>query len=97
MFGVTLFFILADSPQTAKYLTESERRLLLARLHSQVGFHDELNKEDAILAAKDWKTWAFACFEFCVTTILYSFSIFLPSIIQGAALDQYHLWRHRLI
>ncbi|KAI6782784.1 putative MFS transporter [Emericellopsis cladophorae] len=41
----------------AWFLSEDEKQLLLARLQRQVGFHEDFDKKDAILAAKDWKTW----------------------------------------
>ena len=83
VFGVVLFFVLADDPETAWYLKEDEKKLLIARLHRQTGFHAEFNKEDAILAVKDWKTWFFAVGQFTVNAMLYSYSVFLPTIIKG--------------
>ena len=83
IFGIVLFFVLADEPGTAWFLNEDERQLLVARLQRQVGFHQDFNKEDAFLAAKDWKTWAFAVGQFTVNAMLYSYSVFLPSIIRG--------------
>lgn len=78
-----IWFLLADSPQTARYLNDDERRLLITRLQRQTGFYEEFDKKDAILAAKDWKTWLFAAGQFGVNSMLYSYSIFLPSIIRG--------------
>ena len=78
-----IWFFLADEPKTARYLNENERRLLVTRLQRQTGFHEEFDKKDAILAAKDWKTWLFAAGQFGVNSMLYSYSIFLPSIISG--------------
>lgn len=78
-----IWFFLADEPGTARYLNETERQLLLSRLQRQTGFHEEFNKKDAILAAKDWKTWLFAAGQFGVNSMLYSYSIFLPTIING--------------
>lgn len=75
--------MLADQPGTAWYLNDDERRLLITRLQRQTGFHDELDKKDAILAFKDWKVWLFAAGQFGVNSMLYSYSIFLPTIIRG--------------
>ncbi|OBT70876.1 hypothetical protein VF21_10071 [Pseudogymnoascus sp. 05NY08] len=83
LFGVALWFLLADDPSTAWYLAPAERELLVNRLGRQTGFHSEFNKEDAILAAKDWKVWLFAAAQFGTNSMLYSFSIFLPTIIKG--------------
>jgi hypothetical protein len=62
-----------------------ERELLVNRLERQTGFHNEFNKEDAILAVKDWKVWLFAVAQFGTNSMLYSFSIFLPTIIKGVS------------
>lgn len=83
LFGISIWFLLADDPTTAWFLTQQERKLLVARLQRQVGFHEEFDKRDAILAVKDWKVWFFAAGQFGVNSMLYSFSIFLPSIIRG--------------
>ncbi|CAG9981188.1 unnamed protein product [Clonostachys byssicola] len=82
-FGVALYFVLADDPHTAWFLNEDERQLLVARLQRQTGFSEEFDKKDAILAVKDWKTWLFAAGQFGVNSMLYSYSVFLPSIIRG--------------
>ena len=75
--------MLADDPRTAWYLTEDERQMLVTRLQRQTGFHEHLDKKDAMLAFKDWKVWLFAAGQFGVNSMLYSYSIFLPSIIRG--------------
>ncbi|KAK7887727.1 hypothetical protein LTR67_009630 [Exophiala xenobiotica] len=83
LYGIAIWLLLADSPSTAWYLTHEERQLLVARLHRQPGFHEELLRKDTIAAFKDWKTWLFAAGQFTVNSMLYSYSIFLPTIIKG--------------
>ena len=83
MWGIALYFLLADEPESAWFLTKDERLLLVARLKRQTGFHDEFDKEDAILALKDFKTWLFALGQFGLNSMLYSYSVFLPTIIRG--------------
>lgn len=83
LWGIALWFLLANEPSTAWFLNQDEKQLLLARLQRQVGFHEDFDKKDAILAAKDWKVWIFALGQFGVNSMLYSYSIFLPSIIRG--------------
>lgn len=85
LWGIALWFLLANDPQSAWFLEEDERQLLIARLRRQTGYHEEFDKKDAILAAKDWKVWLFAVGQFGVNSMLYSYSIFLPSIIRGAS------------
>lgn len=43
----------------------------------------EFSKKDVRDGAKDWKTYAFAIGQFVGLSMLYSFSVFLPTIIQG--------------
>ncbi|OQU94914.1 hypothetical protein CLAIMM_01196 [Cladophialophora immunda] len=83
LFGFAIFFLLPDSPATAWCLDEEERQLLIARLRRQPGFHEELDRKDSLLAFKDWKVWGFAAGQFGVNAMLYSYSIFLPTIIKG--------------
>ncbi|KAH8663785.1 putative MFS transporter [Ilyonectria robusta] len=83
LFGIAIWLFLADSPETAWYLNDDEKRLLVARLERQTGFYQEFDKKDAILAFKDWKVWLFAAAQFGVNSMLYSYSVFLPSIIKG--------------
>lgn len=83
---MALWFLLANDPETAWFLQPEEKQLLIARLRRQTGYHEEFDKKDAILAAKDVKVWLFAIGQFGVNSMLYSYSIFLPSIIRGAFL-----------
>jgi hypothetical protein len=83
LWGIALYFLLANEPKNAWFLTPEERILLVTRLQRQVGFESEFDKKDAIKAFKDWKVWLFALGQFGVNSMLYSYSIFLPSIIKG--------------
>jgi sugar phosphate permease len=84
--GVIVYFWLADEPETAYYLSQAERDLMLVRKRRQVGYSssgDFLHKQDVYAALKDWKVWAFACGQFGADTMLYGYSTFLPTIIKG--------------
>jgi sugar phosphate permease len=84
--GVIVYFWLADEPDTAYYLSQKERDLMVVRKRRQIGHtssSDFLHKEDVIKALKDWKVWAFACGQFGADTMLYGYSTFLPTIIKG--------------
>ncbi|SMR49489.1 unnamed protein product [Zymoseptoria tritici ST99CH_1A5] len=80
--GVTAWFVLADEPDTAYYLNEDERNLVRARRAAQMGVMETFQWEDARKALKDWKTYAFAVAQFCNACMLYTYSTFLPTIIQ---------------
>jgi sugar phosphate permease len=84
--GIAVYFWLADDPETAYYLSQEERALMVVRKRRQVGHTasgDQQNKEDVFKAFKDWKVWVFACGQFGADTMLYGYSTFLPTIIKG--------------
>ncbi|KAH7014249.1 major facilitator superfamily domain-containing protein [Microdochium trichocladiopsis] len=79
-------FVLPNSPETAKFLTEEDRRNLIYFREAEVGqtkSAQEMHKEDVMEAIKDWKIWALSIAQFCSHSVLYSFSVFLPTIIKG--------------
>lgn len=84
--GVATWFFLADDPETAYYLDEEEKALVVARRKRYVGqtesaqqFHWADVKEGAL----DWKTYVFSAGQFGADTALYGYSTFLPTIING--------------
>lgn len=82
--GVITFFVLANDPESAKYLSEDEKHLLQARRQRQAGYNkswDEFKTRDAIKGAKDWKVLIFCAAQFCGAAMLYGYSTFLPTII----------------
>lgn len=84
--GVVTWFCLADTPETAGYLTADEKALLMARRARQAGFNpvwDEFHKEDVMRGVKDWKVYVMAFGQFCGASMLYGYSTFLPTIILG--------------
>ncbi|EAW08833.1 putative MFS transporter [Aspergillus clavatus NRRL 1] len=84
--GVFTWFFLADDPDTAYYLNEEERALIVRRRSRYVGqtasaqkFHWADVKEGFL----DWRIYAFSLGQFGVDTMLYGYSTFLPTIIKG--------------
>lgn len=78
-------FVLPNSPDTAKFLTLEERESLVIIREKEVGQTKSgqlMNKQDAFDALKDWKTWAISSAQYCLNSMLYSFSVFLPTIIN---------------
>lgn len=79
-------FVLPNSPGTAKFLNDQERADLVRLREAEVGqtaSGQHLHKEDVKEGAKDWKVYAFAVCQFIGLGMLYSFSVFLPTIING--------------
>lgn len=79
-------FVLPNSVETAKFLTDEDRRnmkLLRQAESGQTTSGQEMNREDFMEGVKDWKVYAFAFAHYCCNTVLYAFSVFLPTIING--------------
>ncbi|KAI8712035.1 MFS domain-containing protein [Fusarium sp. LHS14.1] len=84
--GIVIPFVLPNSPETAKFLTDEDRENLRKIHEEQVGRarnSRELLKEDVIDAVKDWTTWGYCFALFPCLAMLYSFVVFLPTIILG--------------
>ncbi|QRV81255.1 major facilitator superfamily transporter [Ceratobasidium sp. AG-Ba] len=83
--GCVLPFVLADDPDSAKWLTKEEKEFIRARKLRQQGENAEAQKfhwSDVRKCFKDPKVYAFAAGQFGCDTMLYGFSTFLPTIIQ---------------
>ena len=84
--AVAVPFVLPNSPETASFLTEEDRRNLVLLRMKEVGqttSGQELAREDVMKGVKDWKVYAYAIAQFVGLGMLYSFSVFLPTIING--------------
>ncbi|KAF6812032.1 major facilitator superfamily transporter [Colletotrichum musicola] len=84
--GVVTYFALPNDAATAYFLTEDDRRIMAARRGREYGATSsaqEFSRHDAWKAAKDWKVWVFCVAQFGADTMLYGFSTFLPTIING--------------
>ncbi|KAI4088794.1 MAG: hypothetical protein Q9206_002080 [Seirophora lacunosa] len=86
--GILGWFLLANSPESAWYLSPSERQLLVLRVtrderEASVPSAKVLHQADVVAALKDWKVWAFCALNFGADLQLFSYSIFLPTIIQA--------------
>jgi sugar phosphate permease len=86
LLGIFTIFFLADSPETAYYLSAEEKTLMRQRRQEEMGqttSAQEFYWEDVRLGLTDWKVYAFCFAQFGTDTMLYGFSTFLPTIIQG--------------
>ncbi len=81
--GIACWFIMADDPETAYYLNDSERAMIVARRVAQVGQSDVFEWADVRKGLRDWKIYAICAGQFCTDNVLYGFSTFLPTIIEG--------------
>lgn len=84
--GIAIYFILPNDPETASFLTDDDK-VVLRKIHDkQIGRAHNLRhmiKEDVMDGVKDWTTWAYCFALFPTLTMLYSFVVFLPTIVHG--------------
>ncbi|KAH6880442.1 major facilitator superfamily domain-containing protein [Thelonectria olida] len=83
--GLVIPFILPNSPDTAKFLTAEDKENV-RRIHdAQVGRARNLREidwDDVKDGLKDWTTYAYCLSLFPCLCMLYSFVVFLPTIIK---------------
>ncbi|KAF2870908.1 major facilitator superfamily domain-containing protein [Massariosphaeria phaeospora] len=84
--GCFCWWMVFDFPDTARFLTADEKLRALRRLRADNQARAEtesLNRRYIFSALTDWKTWGYAvCYIGCLCP-LYSFSLFLPTILVG--------------
>ncbi|KAI0820751.1 MFS general substrate transporter [Trametes gibbosa] len=83
--GVASFWIIQDFPDTAKFLTEAERTVVVRRLQSDDQYSaagENLRWHYIWRSLLDWKTWVGMLLYMGADGPLYAFSLFLPSIIN---------------
>ncbi|KAI5837308.1 major facilitator superfamily domain-containing protein [Morchella snyderi] len=84
--GIATYWWLADSVETAGYLSEEEKAFLVKRRGREVSntaSAQAFHWADVKKCFTDWKCWAFAFAQFGIDTMLYGFSTFLPTIIKA--------------
>ncbi|KAJ3876174.1 MFS general substrate transporter [Lentinula edodes] len=87
--GALSFFIIQDFPDTAKFLTEAERTVVVRRLQGDDQFSaagEKLKMKYIYKSILDWKTWIGMIVYVGADMPLYAFSLFLPSIINQLVL-----------
>ena len=85
--GIACLWILADDPETAYYLNDEEREMIFARRAAQIGQSDVFDWADVKKGLKDWKIYAICVGQFGTDCMLYGYSTFLPTIIEGIKPD----------
>lgn len=83
--GIVSFWIIQDFPDTAKFLSEAERTVVVRRLQGDDQFSaagEKLRWKYIWQSLLDWKTWVSMMVYAGSDMPLYAFSLFLPSIIN---------------
>ncbi|KAL2010808.1 hypothetical protein VTN00DRAFT_3526 [Thermoascus crustaceus] len=95
LLGISAYFILADEPASARYLTAREKELTRIR-HGQDKMTlpedkgGQLQWSQVLEAFKDWKVWTLSTAQIGVTVMLYGYSTFLPTIIEALGYSGIH-------
>ncbi|KAI1206037.1 MFS general substrate transporter [Annulohypoxylon truncatum] len=102
--GIASYFLLPNGVGSAKFLTPEERQFAVSRLHASSGSGDGNHREKEASERFAWsevargvfslQTWFTACAYFGILSGLYSFGLFLPTIIAGLGYtaDEAQLW-----
>ncbi|KAI1404998.1 MFS general substrate transporter [Hypoxylon fuscum] len=100
--GIAAYFLLPNGVGSAKFLNPEERQYAVSRLHAPS--HSGGNSEKEATERFSWsevtrgvfsmQTWFTACAYFGILSGLYSFGLFLPTIISGLGYtsDEAQLW-----
>ncbi|KAI1431476.1 major facilitator superfamily domain-containing protein [Xylaria sp. CBS 124048] len=97
--GFTSFWLLPNGVESAKFFTPEERefaiqRLLAQRANSSGDSEERFAWSEVRRGVFNWQTWLSACAYFGILSGLYSFGLFLPTIIQGLGFtaNEAQLW-----
>lgn len=92
----TLYFLLPDSPQTAKFLTKEEREFVVNRIAYEHGGTGRVTNDDKIKmhhiksAFADWRIWM-AIFPFWACSIgTYGFTATVPAVVRDLGYTSAH-------
>ncbi|RHZ54286.1 hypothetical protein Glove_428g67 [Diversispora epigaea] len=89
LIALLAYFFISDYPETAKFLTNNERTLAIKRLKYDAGSGHltHFEKEYVLAAIKDWKVWSAMFIYIGIVIPVYSFSFFIPAIVNGMGFD----------
>ena len=78
------FWAMQDWPETAKFLTEGERREVKRRLEEdQDCLSNEYDRKYVWQGITDWKVYAFTVMGSGLVVCTYSISLFMPTIVKS--------------
>ncbi|OCK76566.1 MFS general substrate transporter [Lepidopterella palustris CBS 459.81] len=84
VFAALAFILMHDYPDTATFLTKTEKFEVQRRLEADRSFlADEFDIRYFWDAVMDWKIWVHMFIFIGICTPLYSFSLFLPTIVKS--------------
>jgi MFS family permease len=87
--GVLVFVLLPNGPRTARWLSASERDLILQRVEEDHAAKKDLGQKHSLMDAfTDGRVWALALVYFCGVVCFYAVNFWMPTIIQELGVDK---------
>jgi hypothetical protein len=74
LLGIAIFFLLPNDPESAYFLNDNEKKLMVVRhgrAYGNTASAQEFDNRDVMKAFKDWKVWIFCASQFGADTMLY--------------------------
>ncbi|KAJ5222179.1 uncharacterized protein N7469_011066 [Penicillium citrinum] len=87
--AILIWFGLPNNPEEAYFLNEEERWMMRVRNDQRKSYmgSDKFSWEEMRIALSDPKLFFSGVIQFCQDILLYGFSTFLPTILQGMGYD----------
>lgn len=83
-----VWFVLMDSPSTAKFLTEEERTFAVERMETRdTTQKSRLSRAQLFAGLTDYKNYCHACLHFSCNYSFAGLSDFLPMIVHSMGYD----------
>lgn len=91
LFGILIFFVLPDYPESAKFLTPEEKELAILRMefNGSKGDASHMTWEDAKGVLLDWRLYLHYIVYFSKSCPFSSLSLFTPSLTKGLGYDSF--------
>ena len=90
LIAFVLLGYLTDGPDKAAWLAADERQWLIAHLDSECGRKEEVGRPRFLKTISDPRILALAAVYFSLGGISYGVSFFLPTIVKGFGLSNFH-------
>ncbi|MET0677029.1 MAG: MFS transporter [Bradyrhizobium sp.] len=81
--GVFAYFVLTSEPSTAKFLSDGQRKWLVATLAAEQRAKEAVRRYSVLETFLDRKMLLLSATIFCNTTALFGVTLWLPQIIKG--------------
>jgi hypothetical protein len=83
---IPIWYLVADWPEEAQFLTAEERRYVLMRVSEDIGGGAKMDRLDRAAWRRiltDWKIWVASAMYLGITASGYSTALFVPSILKS--------------